>query len=362
MNTTDHEYFLKRALLLAKQRAGFCAPNPSVGAIVVKDNRVISEGHHWAAGHPHAEVVALENIDFKTCSQSTLYVTLEPCAHSGLTPPCTQLILKKGIKKVVYGFSDPNLHDKSGGAFELTKHGVNCERIKISEIDAFYRSYSYWVAKKIPFVTAKLAMSLDGKIAKEGGERCLISGSKARDFTHEYRLRSDAILTTARTIKFDNPQLNARLDGVNYSKTIYIVDSELNTPSTAQIFDTSKQVVILYCNDDGRSQAKERLRSTGAELRRLPYNEKMGGIDLKSALAQIGSDGIHDLWVEAGGILFSSLINEKMINRSLFYICPRWLGSSAISAFSRADWLKEADNLSWKPLGSDVLCEIDWNN
>src|SRR3989344_2995168 len=164
-----YQDYLKRALKLAEKRRGFCSPNPAVGAVVVKDGKIIGEGWHEKAGAPHAEVMALASAG-SSAAGGILYVTLEPCSHTGRTPPCTDLIIKTGIKAVYYGFKDSNLTVSGQGEFYLKSAGIACEQIELPEINAFYRSYAHWLKTKKPWVTAKIALSLDEKIASVDGK------------------------------------------------------------------------------------------------------------------------------------------------------------------------------------------------
>src|SRR3990167_7826390 len=205
-----HDYYLNEALVLAKKRRGFCAPNPSVGAVIVKNRKMIGSANHWAAGYFHAERQALMEIG-KKAKGASLYVTLEPCCHWGKTPPCTDIIIHSGIKKVFYAARDPNPIISGKGIQILKSAGILCEQIKLPAIDLFYQSYYYWTQHHLPWVTAKLAMSLDGKIAGPQGEPVSLTGAQLNTFTHQSRRESDAILTTVNTIIHDDPQMNVRL-------------------------------------------------------------------------------------------------------------------------------------------------------
>lgn len=326
-----HETYLKQALTLAQIRRGFCVPNPSVGAVVVRDNKIIAEGYHWGSGHPHAEVEALNKINGEI-TDATLYVTLEPCCHTNKkTPPCTELIITRGIKKVIYGFRDPNPQVSGLGEKRLRSMGIDCIYLNSPEINEFYRSYQFWWQTGKPFVTAKLALTLDGKIAGPNGQRINITGPEAQLFTHQQRKLSDAILTTAKTILCDDPLLNVRLPEGEFSKPIYILDRGNLTPKNAKVFQTATKVTII--------------------------NES----DLNNVLHQIGRDGIHDLWIEAGGKCFSAFIKSNLVQRAYLYVAPKWLGENAQTAFiEQHDIFAAAKQKSWRVLGEDVVCELLW--
>jgi len=329
-----HETYLKQALELAYIRRGFCAPNPSVGAVIVKNNQVIATGYHWGPEHPHAEADALNKIG-ELAKESTLYVTLEPCCHTNKkTPPCTEAIIQAGVKQVFYGFRDPNPAVAGKGEEKLQAADIECQHIPLPEINEFYCSYQYWWQTKKPFVTAKLAMSLDGKIAGPNGQRIAITGSAAQQFTHQQRKWADAILTTAKTIQKDDPLLNVRLENEEYKKPIYILEGQLKTPLNAKIFSSASQVTILN-------------------------NKNIAS--LSEALQIIGQDGIHDLWIEAGGKCFAAFAKEKLLHRAFIYVAPKWLGAEAQTAFTdNTDIFADARLRQWQMLGEDALCEFHW--
>lgn len=345
-------HYLEQALELAKIRRGFCAPNPSVGAVVVKDNQTIATGYHFAAGHPHAEVEALNKIN-DVAKDATLYVTLEPCCHrEKKTPPCTDLIIERGIKKVIYAFRDPNPFVAGLGEKTLRDAGIECMQIALPEIDAFYQSYQYWWQTKKPFITAKLAISLDGKIAGANGERISITGAAAQQFTHQQRKQADAILTTAKTIHADNPLLNVRLDNSEYKKPIYILDSELNIPLDAKIFSTAKNITIFH---------KKNISSKKINARLIAVDHDDSNLNLTEIIGIIGGDGIHDLWIEAGGNCFSAFTQKHLLHHAFIYVAPKTLGTNAQPAFStKQNLFKEVKKTSWQSLGDDVACEMWW--
>jgi diaminohydroxyphosphoribosylaminopyrimidine deaminase/5-amino-6-(5-phosphoribosylamino)uracil reductase len=326
-------FFLKKALALAQKRQGFCAPNPSVGAVIVKDNKIIATGNHFAAGYPHAEVEALKKLK-APLQGATLYCTLEPCCHWGKTPPCTEAIIQAGIQKVIYGFKDP--HPAVNGQSEalLKQAGIPCIQTTLPAIDAFYQAYERREKIGLPFVTAKLAVSLDGKIAFAGGAPATISGEKAAQFTHQNRLKSEAILTTAKTILADDPQLNVRIKSQIIKKPIYIIDRKRRLPREAKIFQTAEKVTVF----------------------------DQPGISLLEVLKTIAKEGISDLWVEAGGTLFTALAHENLLQKAYVYVSPQTLGEGSIPAFpSKTDVFKHAKLVRWSSKGEDIIGEFCWS-
>lgn len=355
MTIAKHKKYLLHALALAEEGRGNASPNPAVGAVIVKNNKVIGVGFHHGPGSPHAEVEAFEN-----CSEdprgATLYVTLEPCCHWGRTPPCTDRIIKEGVATVYYGSVDPNPTVSGKGSLKLQASGVSCNHFATPEIDKFYTSYNYWNHKRLPWVTAKLAQSLDGKISGEHGKTTIITGKEAAEFTHYQRYRADAILTTARTITNDDPRLDARLASGNYKKRIYVLDRNLTIDKTKKIFQTAAEIIIFH--DSEILKPKNDLPNVVFQpIEMIDENR----LNFHEILAHVGKDGVHDLWVEAGATCFNSLLQENLINKAFVYVSLKTLGENALPAFvTSSDLLSTAVNINWKQLGRDVICEIDF--
>jgi diaminohydroxyphosphoribosylaminopyrimidine deaminase/5-amino-6-(5-phosphoribosylamino)uracil reductase len=350
---------LYQALDLAKIRRGFCAPNPSVGSVIINQSgEVIATGYHFAAGAPHAEIVALDNLtDRSEALNATIYVTLEPCCHWGKTPPCTDVLINAGVKRVVYGYSDPNSAVAGKGALALQKEGIICDYLPIPEIQSFYLSYAHWLLTKKPFVTAKIAMTLNGKIAGKNNEPIQITGEALQNFTHYSRKNSDAILTTADTIFYDDPELNARYQDEVFAKPIYILDSKLRTLPSARIFSTAKSITLFHGNNPNLENQAQLLK---LGVRCIEINKTKKGLSLQQVLFQIGNEGVQDLWVEAGGVLFSTLLTEQLLQRAFIYIAPKWINDGK-SAFSTDFSFAEGEQLvCWEQIGNDVLCELRW--
>lgn len=356
MTTTSHTNYLQQALTLAQKKRGFCAPNPSVGAVVVKNNHIIATGYHSGAGKAHAEVEALKQLSEEESAGAAIYITLEPCCHQGKTPPCTTLLIQRGIKTVYYGFTDPNPLVFGQGRQQLEAAGIECIHYPLPEIEAFYQSYLYWTKTQRPFVTAKLAMSLDGKIAGPGGKCVNITGNEAQIFTHQRRKHSDAILTTVKSTLQDDPQLNIRLEGEILGKPVYVLDTHLAFPLNARLFKTAEKIILLHAEkaDQNRKQA---LESKGVRCVPIPLRDDR--IDPSKALAQIGQDGVHDLLLEAGGTCFESFILANQVQRAFVYVALKWLGAEAQSAFQGGTSIfSKATHLQWHVLGEDAVCEF----
>ena len=344
--------FLKKALSLAEIRRGFCAPNPSVGAVLVKDNKIISTGFHKRSGFPHAEVEAIKLAENNTHG-ATLYVTLEPCCHFGKTPPCTDLIIQSGIKKVYYGLDDPNPSIRGKGIQQLKRANINCFFTKLPEIKRFYESYSYWMQYKRPWITAKLALSLDGKIAGHLGNPMYLTGEELKNHTHECRKKSDALLTTINTILKDNPRLNVRLNDDEIKKTVYILDSYLRLPLDSMIHQTAEKIIIFHAKEADKKR-QQILIQKNIRCIEISRNKRL---DLNEMLNVISNDGVHDLWIEAGGICFQSFLKKKLLNCALIYITPKILGDHATSAFQEK-FSFSGLSVKWHQFGKDVMGEF----
>lgn len=347
-----HKKFLNEALTLAARRRGFCAPNPAVGAILVKNQVIIGQGHHWAAGHPHAELEAIAEAG-EQAKGATLYVTLEPCCHWGKTPPCTDAIIAHGIKEVYFGYADPNPLVAGKTINLLANAGIPCQQIALAEIDTFYRSYAYWMNTKKPWVTAKLALSLDGKIAYANGHPAQITGPELQQMTHRYRLATDAILTTGRTLNCDDPQLNVRLNQEIIAKPVYVLDRTLSLKSSLQIFNTASALTLFY--HPAMVDPTKLKFFQQQNIRCLPIS------DLADVFTLIGEDGKHDVWVEAGGVCFNALWQQRLLHRALFYISLKTLGHDGLAAFQQAhDFMQYAKMCRWHQIGNDVMAELEF--
>jgi diaminohydroxyphosphoribosylaminopyrimidine deaminase/5-amino-6-(5-phosphoribosylamino)uracil reductase len=346
-----HEQFLLAALEQAKLGRGFCAPNPSVGAVAVRQEKIIAQSWHRGAGTPHAEQLLLEQLQGEL-HDVTLYVTLEPCNHWGRTPPCVEAIIQRGIKKVVYAYADPNpVVSGRNTPGLLNDHGVENLHYPIDSIDAFYQSYHYWTQNKRPWLTVKMAQSLDGKIAGPGGERVDISNAACAEFTHQQRRQTDIILTTARTINQDNPMLNVRLGQCTLSKPVAILEGREKLNKDALVLQAATSCLVY--ND-----AAEINENTSYQRYAVPSQQ--GLLDLEVVLKHLGQLGYHDVWVEAGARLFHALHQAKRVNRTYIYVAPKCLGEMAKPLFSSASMFSQAAKISWQVMADNAMLILDW--
>lgn len=345
----SHKFFLLQALQQAKYGNGICAPNPAVGAVVVKNNAIIAQGFHKGAGTAHAEVDAITKLNDIDCDGATLYVTLEPCCHYGRTPPCTELIIKKRFSAVYYAYRDPNPLVLGRGEQVIQAARIVCKHFPLPAIDNFYESYEYWIMHKRAFVTAKLAMSLDGKIALKGNKPIQLTNSMANNLTHQYRKDTDAILSTSQTIISDNPRFDARIDNRCYKKKLFIIDGHRPISTNAKIFSTTEEITLL-------TNMPEKYKSqTAISCQKLSADENK--INLQEAIDYISQLGIHNIFVESGGTLLTSLLKENLINRLLIYVCPTILGEHAIPAITDATTIPKA---SWKIFDDVIMGLFDF--
>jgi diaminohydroxyphosphoribosylaminopyrimidine deaminase/5-amino-6-(5-phosphoribosylamino)uracil reductase len=354
-----HTPYIQRALALAATRRGYCAPNPAVGAVIVKEGIVIGEGAHQACGKPHAEVEALNALQ-QGAVGATIYVTLEPCCHHGRTPPCTQAILNAGITTVVYSYSDPNPTVAGKGHQQLAEAGLKVIQLSLPEVDQFYESYRYWLQHQRPRVTAKIALSLDGKIAGPEGQRLTLTGPELKQQTYYNRRRSDAILTTAKTLLHDNPFLDVRCEDKIESKPLYILDRQLRLPKHLQIWQNTLPITVFY---SGVNSGKLQAQMLQGGVTYTEINEQDGQLDLQQILHHLGMDGVHDCWVEAGGILLNSLLQDDAVDELQVYCAPKWLGPTAQSAFKEGRVsFEQFTQKKWYQVGDDVVCKMSKSN
>lgn len=346
-----HEKYLLAALEDAKLGRGICAPNPCVGAVAVKDNKIIARAWHRGAGTPHAEKLLIEQLP-NNLTGVTLYVTLEPCNHYGRTPPCVDAIIQFGFEKVVFAYRDPNpVVAKNNSSALLQSKGIEALHYPLKEIDAFYEHYSYWTKTGNPWVTAKIAQTFDGKIAGSRGERVALSNSVCHEFTHHNRLISDIILTTARTVLQDKPQFNVRLPGIVKSKPIAILDSALNIKS----FSTAQHCYIFY--DEKLEQPMD---ADNRFYHPVPVNSN--GLDLHIICKQLGALGFHSVWMEAGGRLFTAMHEARLVQRTHIYLVPAVLGGNATPAYVGNDIFNDQNQITWTPMDDNMMVTLDWEN
>lgn len=315
--------FMREALRLARKGAGRTSPNPAVGAVVVRSGRVVGRGYHRAAGLPHAEVEALREAG-SAARGADLYLTLEPCDHRGRTGPCTEAILSAGIARVSYAMEDPNPKVSGRGAKRLEDAGLDVRGGLLSAA-AFdlNRGYCRWVVSGRPFVTLKLAVSLDGQIAAAAGESRWITGEAARAAVHRMRSASDAVLVGGETARKDDPLLTARVREGGSPRRVVLTTrpSEL---SGNRLFGSPGGGVIVVCPSRVPEKETAAVEALGARVLRLP--SKGGKIRAGDLLSALGSEGITSLLVEGGGKTAGWLSAEGAVDRYVVFVAPLLLG------------------------------------
>lgn len=353
-----HEQFMLAALKQAWLGRGQCAPNPAVGAVAVDNETIIAQAFHSGAGSLHAERKLLETLP-EDCRDLTIYVTLEPCNHWGKTPPCVDALIARRVKRVVYGYTDPNpLVSKNDTPAQLRAHGIDVIFYPMPELTLFYRSYSYWVKNKRPWVTVKIAQTFDGKIAGIGGQTVMFSNADAAEFTHRHRLHTDVILTTAATLNQDNPALNVRRGReVVASKPVAILDRKSTLKQDLQIYETATRCLVYRGLEVHQVKSSAR---AAVEVYTVP--ERSSGLDLDVVLAHLGGLGFHDVWVEAGARLFRALHALNLVHTTYLYLVPRVLGREGLSLYETINCFERPHQLNWQPLGNNMLAIFEWGS
>lgn len=356
----SNEKFMKMALELARKRAGFTSPNPVVGAVIVKNNKVISAASHRKAGLPHAEAEALK-IAGEGARGAKLYVTLEPCVHFGKTPPCSDAVIKSGIKEVVVAVKDPNPINNGRGIRKLRKAGVKVS-VGMLKQEAGYqnRAFFKFITKKIPYVIIKVAQSIDGKIATHTGDSKWITSEKSRQYVQKLRQEVDAILVGVRTIINDNPQLTCRLKPKKLLTKI-VLDPELETPPQAKIFRKAKRIILV--TKKGNLPLKKEIYRGKAEILEVDCNKK-GRLNLCSALKKIAGYDVVTIMVEGGGETISSFVEENLVDEMFIFIAPKIIGGRAAptavegEGMAKINVARRVKSLETEKIGGDLLLKI----
>lgn len=341
----------------ARQFQGSCAPNPAVGAVIVRNGKVVAVGCHHGPGTPHAEVEAIRQLDaLSDLADTTLYVTLEPCCHVGRTPPCTDLIIERGIRHVVFAHMDPNPQVAGQGMARLQAAGISCEFYPDEAITRFYRAYDYWWRTHLPWVQLKLAMSSNGKIAAKNKQPVQITGEEVRNFTHQMRLNSDVLLTTAATIINDDPLFTVRLNGMTQSKIVAILDTTLSLTVDSKVFQSAEQVLLFYDCKQAAEQKVTVLKAHGVEC--IAVDSTQGRLDLKKVLLKLAEIGYHSCWVEVGAQCFAALMQSGCVNQCYLYVSDLVLDAQAygLQSFSSAPHLRY---MHWLQKGKDAILLIE---
>ena len=321
------ELFMMECIALAEKGGGYVSPNPMVGAVLVKRGKVIGRGYHKRFGDSHAEVNAIRSAK-QSVRGATLYVNLEPCNYFGKTPPCTDLIIESGISEVIIGSKDPNPIVRGKGIQQLRKAGIKVEvGVLENECKKLNESFEKYTTKGLPFVTLKIAQTLDGKIAYKTGNSKWITNPTSRKLVHHFRSRYDAVLVGARTVIKDNPKLTVR-DAEGRNPLRIVIDGDFRVDPKSNIFTPSEVKTILFTTPKvvrTNSKKKNILTKSGIEIIELEP-KRNGFISLSEVLQMLAARGIASVLVEGGAQIFSSFIQEQLVDKLLVFIAPKIFG------------------------------------
>ncbi len=357
----DDISYMKRVLQLAKRGISHVSPNPLVGALIVKNDRIISEGYHAYFGGPHAERVALLNISKRECLNATLYVNLEPCCHQGKTPPCTDLILQSKLSRVVIGTSDPNPLVGGKGIEILRRSGIKVDMgILKKQCQELNDPYFKYITTNKPYVTLKIAQTVDGKIATDRGYSRWITGESARRFVHKLRKEHDAILVGSRTIIIDNPELTVRMVHGKNPKRI-ILDKSLDIPLKSRVLQQSQPQNTIIVTTTRISPDKIRKIKELGIIHWPIRSDSRGSIHFPSLWKKMITEGIISVLVEGGREVFTSFLQSGEVDRIILCIAPMLFGEG-LSVFgdlgvhvpNEAIRLKE---ITWRCKSPDMILE-----
>src|ERR1051325_2646004 len=359
---------MRRALRLARRGYGRTSPNPIVGAVLIKDRRIIGEGWHHGAGLPHAEIEALHDAARRGHSPrgTTLYVTLEPCCTHGRTPPCTDAIIAAGIRRVVVAATDTNPVHAGRGFRLLRRAGITVTPgVLADEATRLNESFNHWIIHRTPLVTVKAAMTLDGKIATASGDSKWITGPLARDEGMKLREGADAILVGINTVLADDPSMTFRKGGkqkTSSRKTLrrVVLDSRARTPLRAKVisdeFAAALTTIVVT-----RQAPKHRITALAKHVPVLIAPDRAGRVDLRWLLRHLGRQSVTSLLVEGGGEVNAAFLNERLAYRVAFFYAPKILGDldarRGVAGDGARNWADalELEDVAWRRIGPDLL-------
>jgi diaminohydroxyphosphoribosylaminopyrimidine deaminase/5-amino-6-(5-phosphoribosylamino)uracil reductase len=357
----NKQYYMKEVIRFARKGMGCVSPNPLVGAIIVKNNKVLSKGYHKKYGSPHAEVDAIAKLNKTEIRNSTLYVNLEPCVHYGKTPPCADSIIQSGIKKVIIGNQDPNPIVNGKGIEKLKKAGIEVETGVMNEscLD-LNKAYFKYITQKKPYVTIKIAQTLDGKISTLKGKSKWITSTSSRRYVHKMRMENDAILVGVNTVLIDDPELTVRMIREKGKKTKRIIlDSTLRIKENIRLLKhTDPHNTIIVTTSRASAKKIRLLENKGVNLWILPSNSN-GQVNIGSLLKKITEEKICSLLIEGGNKIFTTFLKSRETDRIVIFISPKLFGNG-IDVFSELG-VDSPDNAItfnksiWHKIGKDMM-------
>lgn len=350
--------YMEEALALAARGEERTYPNPMVGAVIVKSGRVLGRGYHRRAGTDHAEVVAIKDAG-KACRGAAMFVTLEPCNHYGRTPPCTRAIIDSGIRSVTTAMKDPNPINSGRGIKRLRASGISVNTgLCAEEAEELNRKYIKFITRGLPYVTLKLAQSLDGKIAARDGSSRWISSDISRKYIKRIRPGFDAIMVGANTLRLDDPfLLDAERKG--YDTARVVVDSRLRIPISSNLIKTAALAPVIIGTTSLAPHARRDQIGGIKGVDLIVTRSKDGRVSLRTFLRALARRGIVNVLVEGGGELAGSLIDEGLVDEAMFFISPKIIGGdhASVKGSGAADISKALDleNVKIKMSGGDVF-------
>jgi diaminohydroxyphosphoribosylaminopyrimidine deaminase/5-amino-6-(5-phosphoribosylamino)uracil reductase len=365
ISADEDKKFMLEALALARSQMGKTSPDPMVGAVIVKNGRVVSKGYHAEQGTPHAEAFAIKKAG-DNAKGATLYLNLEPCSHYGYNPPCTQAIIKSGIKRVVASMQDPNPLVNGKGFSQLRDAGIVVEAgLLEEEARKLNEAFIKFITTNMPFVILKTAMSMDGKTATATGDSKYITGLPSRRLVHVLRTYVDAMMVGVSTVIIDDPMLTVRDVGdENITKRDpkkIILDANADIPLNSYILKHEPEKTIVVAGKGAAKNKLEKIRKTGANV--LIAETKKGQVDLKKLLVELGEDNITSIMIESGGTLAASALKEGIVDKVMFFVAPILIGGKTAPTPVGGDGFKKLSqaiklhDTDIKMIGNDVLIE-----
>jgi diaminohydroxyphosphoribosylaminopyrimidine deaminase/5-amino-6-(5-phosphoribosylamino)uracil reductase len=353
------EFYMQQALTIARYATGRTSPNPLVGAVIVKDGRIVGQGWHRKAGTPHAEVHALAQAG-ELAKGATVYVTLEPCSHYGRTGPCADALIEAGVQKVVVAMTDPNPEVAGNGLARLRAAGIEVvEGVLADEAAKINEVFLKWITTGMPFGILKTAMTLDGKIAAYTGHSKWITGATAREYVHKLRDIYDGILVGVGTILADNPKLTTRLPEGGHNPVRIIVDSMARTPLTATVVTDKQAPTIIAVGREAPVKRVEALRNLGVEVLVLEQNPQ--GVNLRQLFKALGERRITSIFVEGGATINASFLADNLIDKVYSFVAPKIIGGKSApgpvggNGVDRVDQAALLENITTQTIGTDIL-------
>lgn len=354
------QLYMRLAVKEAEKGLGRTSPNPAVGAVIVRDGVIVAKGYHKKAGTPHAEINAIKNVS-GSLERATLYVTLEPCSHTGKTPPCCKAIARTGISRVVIGMIDPNPLVSGRGISYLQGKGIEVVRgVLQTECEAINRPFLKYIEKAIPYMVMKAGLSLDGRLNYQSGISGAMTGSGSFKKVHQLRDRFDSIMVGSGTVIADNPSLTTRLKGKNHRDPLRIVlDSHLSTSPSAKIYNLeSAATTLLICSNLVEESKKYAFEDRGVRV--LSVDSDNTGLDLEQVLARVGGEKICSVLVEGGAALHGALLKKRLYDFAYLFYGPVFAGDSGQGLVSGMEVLSSdvAPRIAlpkYQKLGEDMM-------